>query len=291
MTVLVTGATGTIGAELVGLLVKDGLSVKALSRSSDRLSQTFGQGVEAVTADLEDTAALGRAMTGVETLVLITPASETAARHAAKAIEAARYNRVRKIVRISAIKASLKGPTHNTRLHAQTEADLIASGIDYVILRPNYFMQNMFLAAEQIAKTRAFSFATGQGRMAMIDARDIALCAFRCVKAGDWNGQILELTGPEAISFDEVAERLSDFLGSPVEYNPISPQTAFDFVEAAGWGEWMAALTRDYGAAYASGWGDFTTDNVSSVTGQTPRSFDAFAQEVFLPALISPVPE
>ena len=290
MTVLVTGATGTIGAELTDLLVGDGLSVKALSRSSDRLSQNFDEGVEAVTADLEDPAALERAMTGVETLVLITPAAATAARHAANAIEAARYNGVRKIVRVSAIKASLSGPTNNTRLHAQTEADVIASGMDYVVLRPNYFMQNMFLAAEQIAKTHAFSFATGEGRMGMIDTRDIALCAGCCVKTDDWNGQILELTGPEVISFDEAAARLSDFLGSPVTYSPISPKAAFDFVAATGWGEWMAALTRDYSTAYASGWGDFTTDNVSSVTGQAPRNFEAFAKEVFLPALKSAAP-
>ncbi|MEM9635534.1 MAG: NAD(P)H-binding protein [Pseudomonadota bacterium] len=291
MTVLVTGATGTIGAELTGLLVEDRLPVKALSRSSDRFSQNFGNGVEAVAADLEDAAVLERAMTGVETLVLITPAAANAVRQAACVIEAARRGGVRKIVRISAIKASLDGPTDNTRKHAQTEADIIESGLDYVILRPNFFMQNMFLAAEQIAKTHAFSFAAGQGRMGMIDARDIALCAKFCVQTNDWNGQTLELTGPETISFDEVAACLSKYLERPIRYNPMSPQAAFDFVEGAGWGEWTAALTRDYGAAYASGFGDFITENVSLLTGKAPRTFEAFASQVFLPALNSGDPD
>ncbi|MES0879818.1 SDR family oxidoreductase [Roseibium sp. SCP14] len=283
MTILISGATGTIGAELTRLLVADEVPVKAVSRSPDRSTKNLGKAVEPVVADLEDAAALERAMTGVETLVLITPAAANAARQAACVIKAARRHGGRKIVRISAIKAAPDGPTDNTRQHARTEADIIASGLDHVILRPNYFMQNMFLAAEQVAKTQAFSFAAGQGRMGMIDARDIALCARRCIQTDDWNGQVLELTGPEALGFEEVAARLSELMGNQIRYEPISPQTAHDFVEGAGWGAWMASLTRDYGAAYASGWGDFTTEYVSEITGQEPRDFGTFAEEVLLP--------
>jgi len=283
MTVLVTGATGNIGSELIRLLAEDKRPVRAMARSVDGLAPA--PGLEPFACDFADRERLRAAMDGIDILVLITPSAPQAAEQASAAISQAGRAGVRKIVRVSAIKASPDGPTENTRLHAKTEEEIRGAGLDHVFLRPNFFMQNMLLAAEALKSGHPFSFANGGARMGLIDARDVALCAKHCVFSEDWNGGAFELTGPEAIGFGEVADRLSKCLGSPVRYQPVSPEAAHDFALSGGWGEWMAALLRDYGAAYSSGWGDFVTSHVRDMTGRPPRSFDVFAEEVLVPVL------
>jgi uncharacterized protein YbjT (DUF2867 family) len=125
----------------------------------------------------------------------------------------------------------------------------------------------------------------GAGRMGMIDTRDIAACAVACTLSDQWDGKVFELTGSDTLSYFDVADILKELRGMPTAYQPISPEAIYEMIKDAGWGDWMAALARDYGRAYASGWGDFTTDNVEKITGTPPRSFRTFATEVFLPAL------
>ncbi|WP_269583231.1 NAD(P)H-binding protein [Roseibium sp. Sym1] len=283
MTVLVTGATGNIGSELIRLLVDNKHPVRAMARSVDRLAAV--PMLEPFAGDFADRERLRVAMDGVDTLVLITPSAPQAAGQASACIAAAGQAGVRKIVRISAIKASPDGPSENTRLHARTEAEIREAGMEHVFLRPNFFMQNMLLVAGALKTGQAFSFANGDARMGLIDARDVALCARQCVLSDAWNGEAFELTGPEAISFGDVAERLTASLGCKIRYQPVLPEAAHDYVLGSGWGAWMAELLRDYGAAYGSGWGDFVTGHVHDITGQPARSFEVFADEVLLPVL------
>ncbi|WP_417595211.1 NAD(P)H-binding protein [Parasphingorhabdus sp.] len=285
MSVVVTGATGTIGRDVVRLLAETGHEVRALGRSEAKLAEIDGPNVAPVAADNLDTAAVSDAAKRADVMVMITAAAPDAAAQAFSLLSAAKQAGVRKVVRVSAIKAAPDGPTDNTRQHAQTEADICASGLEYVFLRPSYFMQNMFMAAETIAGDGSFSFAMGEGSIGMIDTRDIAACAMHCTLSDQWNGQTLELTGPESISFDEIARRLATALKKPVSYNPITPQAAYEFIDGSGWGAWMAALTRDYGAAYASGWGDFVTEHVAQITGRAPSSFERFAADMFQPSV------
>ncbi len=286
MTFLVTGATGTIGSEILRLFAERGVSdIRALVHDQNKVGQVEAQGAEPAVGSFEDEAALTAAMTDVETVILITPANPAAESQAANVIEAARTAGTQRIVRVSAIKADPEGPTNNTRAHGNTETELIDSGMGYVMLRPNLFMQNLFMAADQIRQQGQFSFAMGDGRMGMIDTRDIAACAVACTLSDQWDGESYELTGPETLSYFDVADVLKELLGKPTAYQPTSPEAIYEMIKSAGWGDWMAALARDYGQAYASGWGGFTTDNVEKIAGTPPRSLRAFATEVFLPTL------
>lgn len=287
MTVLVTGATGTIGSDLVRLLSAAGHNVRAFARSIDGSPIADLPGIEPYAGDFSDADRLRGALEGVDVLVLITPSAPEAADQASLCLAASQKAGVRKVVRLSAIKADPAGPTENTRLHARTEDEIRASGLDHVFLRPNFFMQNLFMVTEAVRVTDTFSFANGDGRSGLIDTRDIALCLHHCVESDRWNGEAFELTGPESISLLEVARRLSALLGRSVRYEPVMPGAAHNFALGAGWGEWLATLLRDYGAAYSAGWGDFVTGHVRDLTGQSPRSFETFASELLVPALKS----
>ncbi len=286
MTFLVTGATGTIGSEILRLFAERGVpDIRALVHHPNKVGQVEAQGAVPVVGSFEDKAALAAATEDIETVILITPATPSAEAQASNVIHSARAAGVQRIVRVSAIKADPDGPTNNTRAHGKTEAELIKSGMGYVMLRPNLFMQNLFMAADQIGQQGQFSFAMGDGRMGMIDTHDIAACAVACTLSDQWDGEVFELTGPETVSYFDVADLLSELSGGQLAYQPVSPEDIYAMIEGAGWGDWMAALARDYGQAYASGWGDFTTNNVEKITGSPPRSIRAFATEVFLPEL------
>ncbi len=282
MTVLITGATGTVGSEFVRLCASvEDVSFRALVRDVEKATRVSALGVAPVIGLYEDRASLQAALDGVQTVVLITPAGPDAVDQAAQVLRASQIAGVEKIVRISAIKAAVDGPTENTRAHGLTESHIVDSGISYVFLRPNLFMQNLLMVAPQIQQERRFSFAMGAGKMGMIDSRDIAACALECALSNAWDGQSFELTGPMSHGYDYVAEVLSDCLGESILYRPEDPEQIYATVVAAGWGEWMAGLARDYGRVYADNWGNFTTDAVLRITAQQPRSIRDFIRAHF----------
>ncbi len=284
--VLVTGSTGNIGSLLLKQLAEDaGLTVHGLVRSDEKAAQVRASGAEAVLGSFEDPESIDAAVADVDTIVLITPPNPVATDQASTVIKAAKAAGVRKIVRVSALKAAADGPTDNTRQHAQTEDELAKSGLVTVVLRPQLFMPIMFMAVESIVKDNNFYLGMGDGKMGMIDVRDVADCVAACVVSDDHDGQTIELTGPSSISFHDAATTLSSVLGRTITYIPVPPAAVFSSIQELGWGDWMAGILRDYSQAYSDGWGDYTTDGVARLTGHPARSFEDFTREVFAPAL------
>ena len=141
--IVVTGATGTIGSRVVeGLLAKNA-TVTALVRDAAKAAPLAAKGAGPAVGSFEDRASLERAFAGADTVVLITAANAHADTQTLARDRGGEAAKVRKIVRISALKASPDGPTDNTRQHGRTEAALKASGLTYVILRPHLFLQNL----------------------------------------------------------------------------------------------------------------------------------------------------
>jgi uncharacterized protein YbjT (DUF2867 family) len=285
--VLVTGATGRIGGQLVPRLAGyNDLAVRALVRSAKKAAPLISSGAELALGRLEDAQSLRVAMDGIDTVVLITPATPDAAEQASSVLTAAKAAGVRKIVRISVFKAAVDGPTAITRLHGRTDTEIQESGLTYTILRPPFFMQNLFfMAADSLAREGRLYFGIGYGKLGLIDLRDIVDCAESCVVSDAYDDQVFTLTGPESIGFHHIASRLNNILGRPVQYIPVPPEAVERSIRAMGMGEWYAQVMRDLCRAYSENWGDLTTDSVARITGKAPRSFDAFAREVMVPAL------
>lgn len=284
--VFVTGATGNIGSLLVPqLLETSDISVRALVRDLEKAQQLSDGGAQLIKGTFDDTEALSTAMQGIDTMVLVAPPGPDCVAQNRSLIDAAKHAGVRKIVRISAIKAAEDGRTENTRLHGQCDRLLQESGLAYVILRPNYFMQNTFMLLDSIRSGNGFSAGMGDGRFAMIDVRDVVDSACVAVISDQFDNQVLEISGPASISFHDVADALSAYTGREITYAAISPEEVAAALRSFGFDEWTANLLREYSAAYGDGWGDLVTDNVELLTGRAPRSIGRFVSEVLGPAL------
>lgn len=266
MSILITGASGNVSSALLRSL-EGTPGVRALVRDAAKAPA----GVETVVGDLDDPSSLRSAFAGVDTLWLLTAMGPQAPHASMNAVWAAREAGVRHIVRLSAIGAAHDAPTRNGRLHALSDNELRAStGLDWTIIKPAFFMQNLL---SSVVDGTLYG-PTGEGRMGLIDVRDIADFAAAVLKdPAPHAGQTYTLTGPSSISLREAASSIG------AAYQPVSLEDAYAAMIGAGLGEWMAAVNVEYGKAYAAGWGDFTTPDFSTVTGRPARSFADFAHD------------
>ena len=146
-------------------------------------------------------------------------------------------------------------------------------------------MQNVFWGVESIAKEGKIYQGMGDGRIGMVDVRDIAEVAATILQEGGHVGETLTLTGPESVTWHVFADAVGSALGRPVDYVPVPVDAVKQSVLDMGMGPWMADLMADYATAYSQNWGDHVTADVEKVLGRPPRSVDAFSGEVLAPAL------
>jgi len=283
--ILITGATGNIAGLLIPGLQASGASIRGLVRNPEKAVALKDAGIEVVEGDFANIEALDKAVDGVDTIVLITAPNPDAAIQASNVLAAAKRAGSPRIVRISALKATAEGPTDNSRQHAKTDPEIQESGLPYTIIRPHFFMQNLFMSAETIGSDGVMYWGMGEGHLGMVDVRDIADFTLKVITEEGHNGKMYTITGPTPISFHDAAKALSTALGKEVNYVAVPLEAVTESILSMGMGEWFAQVMTDYSRAYSEGWGDFTTDDFKSVTGKSPRSIEAFASEVFAPAM------
>lgn len=283
--ILITGATGNIASHLIPNLLQSGASVRGLVRSPGKAAALEEAGMEIAVGDFMDSGALDNAMVGIDTVFLITATDEFALEQAGNVLAAAKRAGNPRIVRVSALKPTKEGPTDNSRQHFETDREIYASGMPYTIIRPNFYMQNLFMAADTIAADGVMYWGMGDARIGMIDARDIADFAFKILTDEGHDGKTYTITGPTVITFHEAAKALSAALGKNVTYVPVPLEAVSNSMFKMGMGEWFAEIMTDYSKAFVGGWGDDITDDFQTVTGNPPRSISMFASEIFAPAL------
>src|SRR5712664_3295222 len=227
-TVLVTGATGMVSTSVLGELKgKPGLRVRALVHDPAKGQALRKDGVEVEAGDLEEPDTLAAAFDGVDILWLLTPASALEPSMGSNAIRVAKQARVKHVVRNSAIKAGHDAPNRNGRLHALVEEAVKASGIPWTILRPHYYMQNLLSSAGSVASDGMLYMNMGQGRVGMIDGRDVGVFAAKVIEdPARHAGKTYAPTGPKATTMAEAAETLSSVLGKRVNYVALPPEAA-----------------------------------------------------------------
>ena len=277
--ILVTGATGRTGSALVRQLARAAVPVRAFVRDAAKAAPLQLPGVELFVGNLQQPETLVAALDGVERLFLLSPADPRQVELQGGAVGAARRAGVRHVVKLSTLGAGLDSPVSLGRWHAQTELQIEQSGMAWTHLRPHFFMQNTLGFAPAIAATGQFHAPLRDGRIGLVDARDIAAVAARVLTTEGHAGRVYDITGPEALSFHDVATCIAAAAGRPVTYVDVPPREAEKAMRAAGIPEWMAdAMIGLYGI-FAAGHASATTRVVEDITGTPARPFAAFARE------------
>jgi uncharacterized protein YbjT (DUF2867 family) len=280
--ILVSGATSANdnGVELVKLLDKAGQKVRVLARDPQKAASLKSANVEVVQGDLSDPASLDKALQGVEKVFCLVSNSPYMVELENNLIQAAKRAGVKHFVKYSVLGAKADAPMAFIARHWESEQNVEKSGIPYTHLRPNLFMQNMSTSyAQSIAQQGAFYVPAGDGKINMVDVRDVAAVAAAVLTESGHEGKTYEIVGPESITFHEVAERLSKQLGKPVNY--VSP-TGEEYKQTLlGYGvpEWLADDLVALDKAYSEGFGDVQNDTVKQVAKKDPYNFDQYAQD------------
>jgi uncharacterized protein YbjT (DUF2867 family) len=183
------------------------------------------------------------------------------------------------VVKITS-KASADSPIARRRDQTEIENGLIASGLGYTLLRNNAYMQNFLMAAPSIAKSNSFGSAARDGRVGMIDTRDVAAVAAEIAAApAPHAGKTYWPTGPQAITFSDAAAALSKVLGRPITFQPLTVEEQTRAMIDIGLPESLAAMNAQAVALFADGDSDYVTDDVPSILGRPARIFEQFATD------------
>lgn len=286
--VLVTGDSGYVGSQtLRTLLTNKDLKVRVIVRDLAKAKWVADAGGELIEGDLEDVAILSRALKGVSTLVLITPATEHASEQCARVVRLSEQAGVRKVVRLSAIKASESGPTEHSRQHGLIERLIRESGMSFVFLRPNYLMQDLLNSLGTIVRQGKLYAGVGDARIGLVDARDVGDSMAAAALSHAFDGSVFELSGPTSVTLSTVAAVIAGAIGRRVEYVAVAPEMAGYALRWCGQDDWSAQLLVAYSWAYAKGFGDFVTNSVEFLNHRPARHIEQFAREVFAPAAMS----
>jgi len=273
--ILVTGATGTIGSEVFRRLVAAGERPRALVRDPRIACARLGDAVEHVVGDLDRPETLKAALAGVDRVFLLTRQTSRQAQQERNVIDAAVRSSVRQLVKLSVFRADERSPLRIARQHRQAERALERSGLTYTIVRPVFLMQNLL----GMVRGGAIPTAAGDGRLAMVDARDVAAVAVAALTSRGSHGKTHTLTGPEAVSFDEVAEILSRQTGTPIRHVRVCPDAVRNALERSGIEGWFAEDMANLHGMLAAGYEHLVTDDVRTVTGTAPCTLAEFATD------------
>jgi uncharacterized protein YbjT (DUF2867 family) len=278
--ILITGATGNVGSAVLANLGSTEVDLRVLTRDESKAQSLSDHGVEAVLGDFLKPKTLGPALEGVSRVFLLTPIHPDQVSQACNVIEAAMESgNGPRIVRLSVQQASHEAPARNSRQHAQIEDELASSGLPYTVLRPQSFMQNTLMAAPTVASEGRIYQPFKDGKLGMIDARDVGEVAAKVLTEEGHEGKVYTLTGPAAITFYDVAEALSEVLGKEVRYVNVPLEKAKEAMLKRGLSEWRTDVLIEYAKAHSEGYSDFTTEDVEQLTGLPATSYEKFASD------------
>jgi uncharacterized protein YbjT (DUF2867 family) len=277
--ILVTGATGTIGAHVVTRLHGRGATVRAFVRDPDRARKRLGPDVDLAVGDFADPASLRRALHGVDRVFLTAPDGPDHVAHETAVVDAAAAAWVQRIVKLSAVGAYIGSPIMFSDAHARVEAHLRAGPVPCVILNSGFFMSNLFAAADEIARSGQLIAPAGDATIAMIDPRDVAAAAVAALLDDRHEGNAYVLTGPEAITYAAAAARLTAATGREITFVDVPGEAARAAMLDSGAPAWLADTLVVLFAELRRGIAAQTTDAVYRLTGRRPRDFAEFARD------------
>jgi uncharacterized protein YbjT (DUF2867 family) len=291
--IVVTGATGNAGSEVVRALVARGGQVRAFVRDPGKARHQLGEDVELAAGDFADPGSVRAAVAGADALLLSGADDPRRVGWETAAIDAAVAAGVRRVVKLSAMAAEPGSPAAFWDWHGQVEQHLRASGAGWVILRASWYMTNVLAAAPRVAAEGRLYAPAGDARIAMIDPRDVGAAAAAVLShpyheaSPGHEGQTYLLSGPRTITYAEVAAELSAATASRVEFVDVPGDAARQAMTDDGLPGFVADQLVTMFARLRLGAGAQVSPAVETLTGSAPRDFASFARDharLFAPA-------
>jgi len=277
---LVTGSTGTVGSELIPVLLDRGMELRSLVHSPEKAPGMEAQGIEVALGDFADSDSIRRALDGITRVFLVAPTDPAQGEWESNLIRIAGEENVERIVKLSIINADPDSELLVYRNHGRSERTLRESGVPHTIMRCSEFMQNLLLQAPDIADNGAiYGTETGTRGVGMVDVRDIAAVAAELLVADRDDDALCTVTGPEAISFATVARELSLALDKELSYVELPPDEFRSALTEAGTPCWLAEALVDLYRSYGRGMAEEVTTTVRDLTGDPARSVRRFATD------------
>jgi (4-alkanoyl-5-oxo-2,5-dihydrofuran-3-yl)methyl phosphate reductase len=276
--ILVTGATGTVGSEVVRQLLAAGQPVRVLVRPGSA-GPKLSNGAEIAVGDAGRPETIEAALRGVERLYLLLPMTPALRQQDAGIIAAAQRVGVRLVVKHSNMGAQDEAGTTMQRWHRAGEMLIEKSGMAWTFIRPTGYMTNALGWAGMIKSQGAVYAPGGDGRLAVADPRDIAAVAVAALTGPGHEGRAYDVTGPEALSAAGQVKTISDEIGEPVTYIDIPETAAREQMISTGMPAEIAAALTEFMADVRAGRSATVSDAVMKITGHPARTFAAWAHE------------
>jgi uncharacterized protein YbjT (DUF2867 family) len=276
--ILLTGVTGKTGGEAAKELLARGARLRALVRNEAKAQALKAAGVDLVVGDVADAGTVRRALDGIEKALLVLPNGQHQVAMEKQFTDLAVGAGLKHLVKMSSMEAVPHAKTPIPQGHWAVEQYIRASGLAWTIIKPNFFIQNLLTSAGSIKAQRRFSLPMGSGTTGMADVRDIGAVCAEVLTGKGHAGKSYEITGPEVLTFFDVADRFSDVLGAKVEYVPM-PMDQFRERMTNVLAPWHLDAVCELFREIAEIGLDHTTDTFRKLMGRDPISLRQFIRD------------
>jgi uncharacterized protein YbjT (DUF2867 family) len=277
--ILITGATGNIGSQLVGFLANKGASLRVVSRDENKVAD-LDPGIERSIGDREDPLVVQQALQGIDQVFMLPVVLDLDHKADRLLINEAKRAGVSHIVMISSgiVSSNPKNPIG--ALHREVELLIEESGVPWTVLRPGGFMSNTIRFWGDTIKSQGKVFnPTGDGKFAPISPSDIAAVAAVALTTNGHQGKIFDLTGPELLSNPDQVRILSKVIGKPIECVDIPVEAAANGLKSNGFPAPLVEGMFDVWSRTRSGEGAYLNNEVEQLTGRPAQTFETWCYE------------
>ena len=279
---LVTGATGNIGSELIKILSRENVHVRAAVHSVSKSDKILSLGIrDIVEMDFDEPSEIQYSIfKEADKIFLLTPNFGT--KGVSKILDEAKKAKVKHIIYLSSDSVSLKSlSSKGVEVFIYNEKIVQDSGIKHTILRPTAFMQNFLNNSFTIKTQNKFYLPWGNGKVSFVDTRDIASVIAKILLSDSekYENKIYSITGLEVLSCNEIAMIFSEILGVNIEYVNVSEETAFNEMKKMGLSNVLIEYILDLSRIIKQDYASYISSSVEEITGKKPNTFKKFVED------------
>ena len=277
--ILITGATGKSGSATARALNKLGQTYRALIRNPEKEEELKALGAEVIIGSIEDNQSLVNAMSGVEKVLILLPNSENQLALETQIVDVALQSGTKHIVKVSSIEATPDATSPIPKLHVESENYIKASGLEWTMIKPNFYMQNLLGSAATIKEQDKIFLPMGEGKTGMIDTRDVGKVIAKVLSEDNHTSKNYAITGPEILSFHEVAEKFSNVLERNIDYVDMPMAAYKDILSQFLTNQWHLDSVIDLFIGIAEGGIEDKTNTYKELMGEEPKSLEEYIKE------------